>query len=124
MNNVERMFPLGALATQVHTANRKWWTNIHTGEYPIKRNVGELLMLVNSELVEALEGDRKGLQDDKLPQYKMFDVELVDALIRLLDLFGAYNIPVDEIFEAKMNYNANRADHKIENRLKDGGKKY
>lgn len=28
-----------------------------------------------------------------------------------------------EIFEAKMEYNANRADHKIENRRKAGGKK-
>jgi len=45
-------------------------------------------MLTTSELAEALEGDRKNLMDDKLPQYKMFDVEIVDTFIRLFDIAG------------------------------------
>ena len=110
-------------AQEVHEANKKWWTNLETGE-PIDRNVGQLLMLCVSELAEAMEGDRKNLMDDKLPHRKMFDVELVDCFIRLADLMGAKNIPFEEIYREKMAYNAERADHKIENRKLDNGKKY
>lgn len=115
---------LNHIAKRVHEANKKWWTDINTGEYPIKRNVGELLMLSVSELAEALEGDRKHLMDDKLPHRPMFDVEIVDTFIRLFDIAGAMIPEFGGIFEEKMAYNANREDHKIENRLKEGGKKY
>ena len=111
-------------AIECHEASKRWWTNLETGEYPIYRNTGEILMLMVSELAEAMEGDRKGLQDDKLPQYKMLDVELVDCLIRIFDFAGKNNIPLQEIYEAKMGYNSRREDHKPENRLKPGGKKY
>jgi len=114
---------LNDYAQEVHKANKKWWTNLETGE-PIERNTGQLLMLCVSELAEAMEGDRKNLMDDKLPQYKMFDVELVDCFIRLADLFGAKKIPFEEIYQAKMAYNAQRADHKPENRKLENGKKY
>lgn len=114
---------LDEMALRVHDANTKWWFDINTGE-PLERNVGEMLMLCVSELSEALEGDRKDLQDDKLPHRKMFDVELVDCLIRIFDLASAKNIPLDDIFEEKMEYNARRADHKPENRKLPGGKKY
>lgn len=53
--------PLDRLATEVHAANKTWWQDLLTGE-PIKRNVGELLMLAVSELAEALEGHRKTSQ--------------------------------------------------------------
>lgn len=117
------MHELTILCESVKDANKNWWKDIKTGE-PLKRNVGELLMLVTSELAEALEGDRKSLMDDKLPQYKMFDVEIIDALIRLFDIAGNLIPNASEIFEAKMNYNASRIDHKIEHRLTDQGKKY
>jgi hypothetical protein len=54
----------------------------------------------------------------------MFDVEIVDALIRLFDIAGAMIPDLDAIYVAKMEYNANREDHKIENRRKADGKKY
>ena len=76
---------LNELAARVHGANAKWWTDIHTGQ-PLKRNVGELLMLTVSELAEAMEGHRKNLPDDKLPHRSAFEVELVDAIIRILDI--------------------------------------
>lgn len=114
---------LSQYAADVHHANKKWWINLETGEL-IKRNIGELLMLVTSELAEALEGDRKSLMDDKLPQYKMFDVEIVDAFIRLFDIAGANGIALDEIYRAKMAFNANRFDHSIEGRKQADGKKY
>lgn len=110
-------------ARMTHEANKKWWTDLETGE-PIKRNVGELLMLAVSELAEALEGDRKGLMDDKLPHRKMFDVEIVDCFIRLFDISAALGIDLDNIYWEKMEYNAKRKDHSIEERMKEGGKKY
>ena len=117
------MHPLNEIAKRVHQANEKWWTNLETGER-ISRNTGEMLMLVTSELSEALEGHRKELNDDKLHHRKMFDVEIVDALIRLFDISGALIPDLGEIFEEKMEYNSKRYDHSIEGRLSSGGKKY
>ncbi len=117
------MHPIEELNTRVKLANIKWWEDPITGEKR-DRNRGELLMLVVSELSEALEGDRKDLMDDKLSHRKMFDVEIIDAMIRLFDIAGNLVPEAAEIFEEKMAYNANRADHKPENRLKIGGKKY
>lgn len=125
--NVERgdvAAVLDLIANRVHEANKKWWTDLETGDYPIKRNIGELLMLSVSELSEALEGHRKHLMDDKLPQYKMFDVEIVDCFIRLFDIAGAAIPEFGEIFEAKMNYNGIREDHTHEHRKSEHGKKY
>lgn len=117
------MIYLDDYAREVYNANLKWWQDIETGQ-PIERNRAELLMLVTSELAEALEGDRKSLMDDKLPQYKMFDVEIVDALIRLFDIAGAYIPNLEEIYRAKMLFNSTRFDHSIEGRKLNGGKKY
>jgi len=78
---------LNTLALDVHEANAKWWEDLETGQ-PLKRNIGEMLMLMTSELAEAMEGHRKGLMDDKLPHRRMLEVELADALIRGLDLAG------------------------------------
>ena len=82
------------------------------------------LMLTVSELAESMEGDRKNLADDKLPQYPMREVELADAFIRICDMAGAYGVPLGEIVQAKLLFNAQRADHKVENRVAEGGKAY
>lgn len=117
------MIYLDNYAREVHKANEKWWVSLDDNSR-ILRNKGELLMLVVFELSEALEGDRKGLMDDKLPQYKMFDVEIVDALIRLFDIAGAYIPNLEEIYQAKMEYNKNREDHSLDHRKSMQGKKY
>ncbi len=51
---------LNTLAANVHIANAQWWQDVNTGQ-PIKRNKGELLALIHSEISEALEGERKDL---------------------------------------------------------------
>ncbi len=114
---------LNDLRDIVHNANSKWWVDPITRE-PKIRNVGELLMLVTSELAEALEGDRKGLMDTHLPNRPMLEVELADAIIRILDMAGGMKLDIGGAFADKMAYNSQRADHKLENRAKEGGKKY
>jgi NTP pyrophosphatase (non-canonical NTP hydrolase) len=81
-------------------------------------------MLIVSEVAEAMEGHRKDLMDDKLPHRKMIEVELADTMIRIFDLAGAKGYDLGGAINDKMAYNAQRADHKIENRLKPGGKAY
>lgn len=91
---------------------------------PLERNVGEMLMLVVSELAEAMEGHRKGLRDDKLPHRLALEVELADALIRILDLAEGLKLDLAGAYVEKMAYNATRLDHTVEARKAAGGKKY
>jgi len=102
-----------------------WWTNLATGESTVgTRNKGELLMLIVSEVAEAMEGERKNRMDDHLPHRKMVEVELADAIIRIFDYAGAFNLDLAGAMLEKLAYNASRADHKIESRLLDDGKKF
>lgn len=114
---------LNELAIRVHAANIQWWVDLETGE-PKNRNKGELLALIHSEISEALEGERKGLMDDKLPHRKMAEVELADAVIRILDYVGGFNYDLQGAFDEKMAYNATRVDHTHEARKAAGGKKF
>ena len=114
---------LNELSTVCHKANDKWWRDPATGER-IQRNKGELLCLIHSEISEAMEGERKNLMDDKLPHRRMAEVELVDALIRIFDYAGAHGYDLEGAFHEKMAYNATRADHSHEARLRAEGKKW
>lgn len=102
-----------------------WWTDLKTGEQKPRTAEGFLakLCLVHSEISEACEGHRKSLKDDHLPHRRMDEVELADAIIRILDLSEAYGLDIEGAIIEKLEYNLHRPDHKIENRLKDGGKK-
>jgi NTP pyrophosphatase (non-canonical NTP hydrolase) len=117
------MTGLNRLAQYCHARNATWWKDPATGE-PLKRNKGELLMLMVSEIAEAMEGERKGLMDTHLPHRKMAEVEFADVLIRLFDYAGAYGFDLDGAFAEKMAYNETRADHKAESRLRAGGKQW
>lgn len=116
---------LDTLAQDCHAASASagWWTDLKTGEdLRGKRNKGELMMLMVSEIAEAMEGARKDLASDKLPGFSSEEEELADLFIRLGDYAGAHKLRLGAAVIAKMRYNQNREDHKIENRRKAGGK--
>ena len=111
-------------ARDCHNAAVKggWW---HESNGKKKdRNVGELLCLIHSEISEAMEGARKGLYDSHLKNKTMMEVELADAIIRIFDLSESKGFNIGETIYEKLDYNKSRADHKIENRMKKGGKKF
>lgn len=109
-----------------HTLAREsgWWKEYdEMPEQYRKYFICTKLFLGVSEIVEGLEGFRKSLMDDHLPNRKMLEVELADALIRIGDLAGALGLDLAGATIEKLAYNQQRPDHKPENRAAPGGKK-
>lgn len=88
------------------------------------RDDGTFLMLMVSEIAEAMEGLRKNLMDDKLPHRKMAEVEMADAVIRIADWCGLKGYDLEGAIKEKMAYNLIREDHKQEVRDSVGGKSF
>ena len=124
------------LQEKIHQGNvdAGWWTDLDTlqslaEECRIRTRFGkalvaEKLALIHSEISEAMEASRKNLMDDKLTHRKGVEVELADAVIRILDLAGALELDLAGAIQEKLAYNAVREDHKVENRKAEGGKSY
>lgn len=127
---------ISELQTDIHQANviAGWWTDLSSGTDLVKEVqnktrlgkalIAEKLCLVHSEVSEGMEGVRKNLPDDKLPHRSMLEVELADAVIRILDLCGALELDLAGAIQEKLAFNAVRPDHKIENRSKENGKSF
>lgn len=110
-----------------HNASRLggWWNDPITGNKIEPESVFTTkLCLIHSELSEALEGFRKGKMDEHIPSRTSVEVELADAVIRIYDLAGAMGLDLGGALVEKMQYNAQRADHKREHRAAAGGKKF
>lgn len=105
-----------------------WHTDIRTGKrYTQEQEYDkfpERIALIHSEVTESLHGFRKDLMDDKLPHRNMPEVELADVIIRTLNLAGTMGYDVAGAIIEKIKFNRERLDHKIENRTKEGGKKF
>ncbi len=74
---------------------------VSKGFWDQERNIGEALMLIVTELAEAMEAHRK--QNDE-----NFREELADTFIRLLDLCGGLGIDIEQEITAKSAKNRNR----------------
>lgn len=112
---------LNVLANDIHddSVSAGWWDD---GDD--KYVLATKLMLVVSEVAEAMEGLRKDQWDDHLPHRKMVEVEVADALIRLLDFATALDMNIGSTVMEKLEYNRNRLDHKQETRQAAGGKQF
>lgn len=112
---------INELSKRIHKAN------IEKGFYENKKNIGEMLALIHSEVSEALECDRKDkftivnmdvlngwLQDDEFKNHFKRDVkdtfedELADIMIRVMDLAAHKGINLEAHIAAKMRYNSLR----------------
>ncbi|MCL1673008.1 hypothetical protein [Elizabethkingia ursingii] len=102
---------------------KRGWHTDESGEL-IEKNKGEMISLIHSEISEALEGERKGLMDTHLPKRPMPEVEMADAIIRIMDYCGRWGYDIGGAVLEKLAYNSMRADHSLEERMKEGGKKF
>lgn len=108
---------------------REWQAYCHNqsvsmGWHDKPREKGTLLMLIVSEVAEAMEGERKGLMDDHLPHRPMAEVEMADAVIRIMDYCGLHGYDLEGAMAEKLAYNRTRSDHRREIREMQGGKKF
>ena len=102
-------------------------TAVEKGFWNKSQNVGEKLMLIVSELAEALEADRNGSHtkqpisdvsgwtndEDFSRKFEQvvkdtFEDELADATIRIFDLAEHFNVDLTAHIKAKMRYNKTR----------------
>ena len=105
--------PLHALMVKMHREAKE------KGFWDSNRSFGESIALIHSELSEALEEDRAGKPDlytnDGSVKPEGVAIELVDALIRIMDLLGsrkigmATGLTLDELVDLKFSYNQGRA---------------
>lgn len=94
-----------------YTAGRdcNWDDPYAAGDYPCGHRSGNFIsqvMLVVTELSEAVEAHRTLKKDEYLSTH--MTEEITDAVIRLFDLCGAYNINLEEEIAKKMQVNEGR----------------
>jgi len=87
------------------------------GFWNASQNVGEKLMLIVTELAEAMEAARKGPMtgpgiNDTAEGYQRrrqnFEEELADATIRIFDFCGYFGVDLEKAIEKKMAHNETR----------------
>jgi len=77
--------------------------------------LNDLMTLLTMTVGYALEGYRKS-------NTEKYHTAIADAYATLFEMAYVYEFDLMEVIEAKVAYNANRADHKVENRKAEGGK--
>jgi NTP pyrophosphatase (non-canonical NTP hydrolase) len=71
--------------------------------------ISSKIALIHSELSEALEAVRAGIEnDDKIPEYSGYEAEMADTFIRVADLAGFSRINLGGAFQAKLAKNKTR----------------
>jgi len=94
------MRTLRAWIRECHEASRA------KGFWDRERNVGEALMLVVSELGEAIEAHRRG--HFGIGRKDTFEDEIADSVIRLFDLSGGLGIDLEKQIKWKIAFNKKR----------------
>lgn len=89
-----------------------WWSDLETGRrVDARARIPEALLMVHSELSEAVEEYRRGTlgeYEGEGGKPEGFSIELADAVIRLFDLCGALGIDLEDAIERKHAYNRTR----------------
>jgi len=84
-------------------------TAIEKGWWDKNRSDGECIALMHSELSEALESQRHGSPpDEHIPEFTGEEVELGDAVIRIMDFGQSKGLRIAEAILAKMAFNKTR----------------
>lgn len=115
------------MAKRVHetAVDKGWWdmrdllvrvAAVHEGregtsgltEFAKKAVASQMIALEHSELSEGLEGIRKDLNDDKIPEFTMEEAEAADTIIRIMDRGVSRKLRIAEAIIAKMAMNKTR----------------
>jgi len=78
------------------------------GDFAEKAIGAMQIALEHSELSEGLEGMRKDLKDDKVPEFTMEEAEAADTIIRIMDRARGRDLRVAEAIVYKMRVNKGR----------------
>jgi NTP pyrophosphatase (non-canonical NTP hydrolase) len=76
---------------------------------------------VGMEIVNKISAGMEHIRKGRVAQYRQ---ELSNALAKTFAFANLMEFDLLEVIGEKREFNANRADHKVENRLKDDGKKF
>lgn len=75
---------------------------------PLATKKAEKLALIHSEISECLEAIRKPSMDKYCPEFTSEEIELADAVIRILDYSYKYNLRLSEAILEKSAFNKTR----------------
>ena len=106
---------------------KHWWIDPTTGE-DLRKNAlivpTKLLLTRQRDLRGAWKATARTRWTTSCHSSHAFETEMADAIIRIGDLAAQLSANVGAAAKSKLLYNLTRPDHKAENRVKKGGKKY
>lgn len=93
-----------------------------TQKFPMGDTLTANLMYVVLELSRAMEGFRKGREDELWAGFTGMEASLARAFIRCIGIANIYGLDLEGAVAEKLAYNSKRPDHKLAHRAAEGGK--